>query len=109
MKAYSIAYTKDGYGGTQYHFGDISAKGLVSLRKRLISEGLPVKANCFFIYEDWHRLVGSLTNKQPAYPGIWLWSGSGGWRAVNPQTGVLSTEVFDHNYLEIRARMERRM
>lgn len=107
MKTYHVAYTKDGYGGTQYTYADITAKGLITLRKRLIAEGLPKNGNCFIIFEDWYRLIGTLTNRQPAYPGIWLWSGSGGWRAVNP-TGSLGAEVFDHNYRDMKAKMEKK-
>ena len=107
MKTYKISYTKDGYGGTQYRYATITSKGIATMRKRLIAEGLPMGGNCFFIYEG-YNLIGFLTNRQPAYPGIWLWSGSGGWRTVNPKTGCIGAEVFDHNYYDIRARMERK-
>lgn len=108
MKTYRISYSKDGYGGTQYLYDTITAKGLVTLRRRLIAEGLPKNGNCFYISEGYTRLIGTLTNRQPAYPGIWLWSGSGGWRVVNPETGCIGAEVFDHNYRDIRAKAERR-
>lgn len=109
MKTYKISYTKDRYGGTGYHYATITSKGIVTVRKRLIAEGLPVNGNCFYIYEGNYNLIGTLTNRQPAYPGIWLWSGSGGWRTVNPKTGCIGVDVFDHNYYELRTKAEKRM